>query len=186
MATGDERKGWGRLLEVAGVVLIVAVLSVSVAWYYRGGEDEEEKDFTGWYLAMSMRRFVNTAQRPINVTELLFTVTLGELQRNDWVVQESDGFFVGEGERWFPLRLEARYDNGKDPVEDFAILGSAHEVSGSVQLRNDGIKVKLDGEADLITIDNSIDDYPHPYERTARLEGDNGVLTLYFNLNKPT
>ena len=185
MAKLEGMGGTGRLLQIAGVIVIVVLLAGSIAWYF-GGDDEEERDFTGWYMAMSVRRFVNTSDKAINVTELLFTVDFGQLNKDDWVVQESNGFFLESDERWFPLRIEARYDDGEGPPEEFPILGAESEVTGSVRIKDDGLRLRLDGDQGLIDRGEPIDDYPHPYEASAVLSGENGFLTLYFNLNRPT
>lgn len=145
--------------------------------------DEEPRDLSEWYVAMTIERFDTNGERSVNVTELLFKVRFGDMHKDTWMLQESSGFFKGE-EDFFPIRIEARYDDG-DTVEDFPILGASSVLTGALRFDGDEMKLVLDGDPTLITKDRSIDRYPHDYERTVRLEGDYGELTLYFNLNVP-
>jgi hypothetical protein len=100
------------------------------------------------------------------------------------MLQESHGFFKGDVD-FVPIRLEARYEDGVNPVEEFPILGSSNVVTAAIRFDGDKMKVEVDGDKDMIVKDRSIDNLPHDYERTVKLTGDYGVLTLYFNLNEP-
>jgi hypothetical protein len=146
--------------------------------------DEEPEDLSEWFVAMTIEQFNTNGERAVNVTELLFSVRFGGINKDPWLVQESDGFTKGT-EDFFPIRIEARYDDGKNPVEDFPVMGSSHVLTGALTFDGDKMKLKLDGDPSLYTIDDSIDRYPHDYERTVVLEGDYGDLKLYFNLNSP-
>lgn len=146
--------------------------------------EDEPRDLSDWYVAMTIERFETNGQRAVNVTELLFDVRFGEVTKDTWMIQESSGFVKGDTS-FVPIRIEARYEDGVNPVEDFPILGSSHVVTGALRFDGDAMGLVVDGDEDLIVKDRSIDRYPHGYERTVRLTGDYGWLTVYFNLNEP-
>jgi hypothetical protein len=147
--------------------------------------EDEPRDLSEWWVAMTIDKFNPNGERPVNVTELLFKVRFGDVNKDTWMLQESSGFFKGDT-KFVPIRLEARYEDGVEPVEDFPILGSTNVVTGAIKFDGDKMSVEVDGDKDLIVKDRSIDNLPHDYERTVKLTGDYGVLTLYFNLNQPT
>lgn len=147
--------------------------------------DDEPQDLTEWYVAMTIEQFNSNGQRAVNVTELLFAVRFGGINKDAWMIQESDGF-TKDTEDFVPIRIEARYDDGKNPVENFPIMGNSHVLTGALKFEGDNMVLNLDGDPSLYTIDDSIDRYPHDYERTVVLTGDYGDLKLYFNLNKPS
>jgi hypothetical protein len=146
--------------------------------------EDEPMDLSEWWVALTVDKFDPNGERAVNVTELLFKVRFGDLNQDTWMLQESHGFFKGD-EDYFPIRLEARYDDKVNPVEDFPILGDSHIVTAALRFDGDRMGVQVDGDKDLIVKDRSIDNLPHDYERTVRLTGDYGELTLYFNLNEP-
>lgn len=146
--------------------------------------DEEPLDLSEWYVGMTIDRFDSNGEKAVNVTELLFNVRFGNVTRDEWKVQESSGFFKGDVD-FVPIRIEARYDDGKNPVEDFPILGSSNVVTGALRFEGDVMRLEFDGKKDLIIKDRSIDHYPHDYERTVYISGDYGELRLYFNLVEP-
>jgi len=145
--------------------------------------EEEPQDLSEWHVGMTIELFDTNGEKTVNVTELLFKVRFGDVNKDTWMLQESSGFFKGE-EDFFPIRIEARYDDG-ETVEDFPILGSSNVLTGTLRFDGDEMKLVMDGDKALIVKDRSIDRYPHDYERTVKLTGDYGELTLYFNLNEP-
>ena len=176
MGTRDET-ALGRLLAVSITLILVATTTVGCL------TEEEPHDLSDWYVAMTVERFDTNGQRAVNVTKLKFDVRFGDVHKDTWMVQESGGSYKGD-ENAFPIRIEARYDNGTSE-EDFPILGSSNVLTGVLKFDGDKMKLLLDGDKDLITIDKSIDRYPHGYERTATITGIYGELVLYFNLNEP-
>ena len=168
--------------RVAIAVSLVLLLLVPVTSGCIGDEDEP-RDLSEWWLAMTIDKFNPNGERPVNVTELLFKVRFGDVHKDTWMLQESTGFYKGDA-NYFPVRIEARYEDGTS-VEGFPILGSSHEVTAAVKFDGDRMRVQVDGDKDLIVKDDSIDNYPHGYEKTVKLTGDYGVLTLYFNMNEP-
>ena len=146
--------------------------------------EEEPLDLSEWYVGMTIDGFDSNGLKAVNVTELLFDVRFYNVTRDDWKVQESSGFFKGDVD-FAPIRIEARYDDGKNPVEDFPILGSSNVITGALRFEDDDMRLEFDGDKDLITKDRSIDHYPHDYERTVRISGDYGELRLYFGLVEP-
>jgi len=171
-------RGYGPLLAVSMALVLVATTTMGCL------NDEEPMDLSEWYVAMTVERFDTNGQRAVNVTKLLFDVRFGDLHKDTWMIQESGGFTKG-GEDVFPIRLEARYENGTS-AEDFPILGSSRVLTGALRFDGDQMRLVMDGGKDLITVDRSIDRYPHGYERTVRSTGSYGELVLYFNLNEPT
>lgn len=177
MGTRDETT-MGRLLAVSMTLLLMATATMGCL------TQEVHQDLSDWYVAMTVERFNTNGQRAVNVTKLKFEVRFGDVHKDTWMVQESGGFYKGE-ENVFPIRIEARYDNGTSE-EDFPILGSSNVLTGVLKFDDDKMSLRLDGDKDLITTDKSIDRYPHGYERTATITGIYGELVLYFNLNEPT
>jgi len=147
--------------------------------------EDEPRDLSEWYVAMTVERFETNGEKAVNVTELLFNVRFGDVNLDTWRIQQSGGFFKGDT-NFVPIRIEARYEDGVNPVELFPILGSSNVVTGNIKFDGDQMSLRIDGPKDLVERDRSIDRYPHGYERTARVTGDYGVLVLYFNLNEPT
>jgi hypothetical protein len=176
-----SRPGVGAAVASVAVLLLVG----STAGCLGGGDgDGDDTDYGEWFMALTVDKFNSNGQRAVNVTYLLFEVRYGPMLRDDWRVQESDGFTKGN-DSVFPLRVEARYDDGRNEVEDFPIMGSKPFLTGSVFFRDKRLKVNLDGDRSLYTIDRSIDLLPHGHEVTATIEGDYGTLVLYFNMNEP-
>ena len=173
----NEGEGTEAIALALAMLFIVPVTAGCI------GEDEP-RDLSDWWVAMTIDRFDPSGVRPVNVTELLFSVRFGDLHKDTWMLQESTGFFKNDTD-YFPIRVEARYDDGAT-VEDFPILGASNVVTGALRFDGDRMKVEIDGDKDLIVKDGSIDNYPHGYERTVRLTGDYGELRLYFNLNEPS
>jgi hypothetical protein len=171
--------------ELRVVLPLVLVLMMMVPITAGCLSDGEPRDLSDWYVAMTIERFETNGERAVNVTELLFKVRFGNVTKDTWMLQESSGFHKGEGD-FFPIRIEARYDDGKNPVEDFPILGTSHVVTGAMRFDGDEMRFEFDGDKALISKDRSIDRYPHDYERTVKLTGEYGELTLYFNLNEPS
>jgi hypothetical protein len=170
----------GRRMALAVSLAIVMLVPITSGCL----SEEEPRDLSDWYVAMTIERFDTNNQRAVNVTELLFEVRFGEVSKDTWMIQESSGFVKGDT-TFVPIRIEARYEDGENPAEDFPILGSSHVVTGAIRFDGDAMRLEVDGDRDLIVKDKSIDRYPHDYERTLRLTGDYGTLTVYFNLNEP-
>jgi hypothetical protein len=170
-----------------GVTLTLSVALLLIVPITAGCLSEDEPlDLSEWYVAMTVERFETNGEKAVNVTELLFDVRFGDVTKDTWRIQETGGFFK-EDTKFVPIRIEARYDDGVNPVEDFPIIGSSDVVTGAITfVDGDQMKLDMDGPEDLIDQDKSIDRYPHGYERTVRLTGDYGVLVLYFNLNEPS
>ncbi|NIP34778.1 MAG: hypothetical protein GWN18_07520 [Thermoplasmata archaeon] len=177
MRTELSSKGKGAIAVSLAILIFVPIASGCL-----GGE-EEPRDLSEWWVAMTITRFDSNGQVAVNVTELLFNVRFGNITEDTWMLQGSRGFYKGDSD-FFPIRIEARYDDGAS-VEDFPILGSSNVVTGAIRFDGDRMKVQVDGDKDLIVKDDSIDNYPHGYEKTVKLTGDLGELTLYFNLNEP-
>ena len=179
MRVTDSRAG-GPMTAVAVLVLVA-----STAGCLGGGDDGgDDTDYREWFMALTLDGFISNGERAVNLTYLLFEVRYGPMLIDDWVVEESDGFTKGN-ESVFPLRIEARYDDGRNEVEDFPIMGSNAYLTGSVVFRDKTLRFNLDGPSSLYTIDRSIDRLPHKHEVTATVEGDYGTLVLYFNMNEP-
>lgn len=166
------------------VVIALSLALLSIVPLTTGCLSEDEpRDLTDWWVALTIDRFDPNGERPVNVTELLFDVRFGNVSKDTWMLQESSGFFKGK-DNFFPIRIEARYDDGAT-VEDFPILGTSNVVTGALRFDGDRMRVEIDGDKALIVKDKSIDNYPHDYERTVRVTGNYGELRLYFNLNEP-
>jgi hypothetical protein len=173
----EPLEGKGALLALSLALLFIVPMTAGCL----GGE--EEVDLSDWWVAMTINRFDPNGQVPVNVTELLFKVRFGNITEDTWMLQGSRGFFKGDTDH-VPIRIEARYDDG-DTVENFPILGPNHVVTAAIRFDGDEMRIEVDGDKDLIEKDRSIDNYDHDYERTVKLTGDYGELTLYFNLNEP-
>jgi hypothetical protein len=165
-------------------VLIVAVVLVMLPATSGCLSEDEPQDLDDWFVAFTVDRFDPNGQRAVNVSFLLFEVRVGGMYKDTWMVQESDGFTKGD-ESVFPIRVEARYDDGVHAVEGFPILGSDPFMTGALFIRDGKMSVDIDGDDDLITLNRDIDRYDHDHELTVYLEGDYGTLRLYFNLNEP-
>ena len=116
---------------------------------------------------------------------LAFKVRFGNVSKDTWMIQESNGFIKGPGNS-IPVRVEARYDDGKNPVEEFPILGQSNVVTAALIVKDGKLKLQVDADPSLYIVDQSIDRYPHDKELTAKFEGHYGNLTLYFDMNLPT
>jgi hypothetical protein len=173
----EPTRGKGTLLALSLALLFIVPMTAGCL----GGE--EEVDLSDWWVAMTITRFDPNGQVPVNVTELLFKVRFGDINEDTWMLQGSRGFFKGDVD-YVPIRIEARYDDG-ETVENFPILGPNHVVTAAIRFDGDEMSIVVDGDKDLIVKDRSIDNYDHDYERTVKLTGDYGELTLYFNLNEP-
>jgi hypothetical protein len=169
---------WGPAAVALSLAIILIVPTMSGCL-----SEEEPRDLSEWWVALTIDRFDPNGERPVNVTELLFEVRFGNVSKDTWMLQESSGFFKGK-DNFFPIRIEARYDDG-DTVEDFPILGTSNVVTGALRFDGDRMRVEMDGDKALIEVDKSIDNYPHDYERTVKVTGTYGELRLYFNLNEP-
>ena len=164
-------------------MIILLVLIVPTSGCIDDG-DGNGKDYSDWSLAMTIDRFIPKPGNVVNSTYLLFDARFGPIFKDPWIVHESDAFVKGE-ENTFALRLGARYDDGVNEVEPFPIMGSENLVTGAITIRSGKVTALLDGDQGLYTKDNSIDRYPHDLELTVTLQGDEGDLRLYFNMNKP-
>jgi hypothetical protein len=167
------------------ILMILLVISVpTMGCIGNGGGDGDGKDFSEWTVAMTIDRFNTNGNRPVNVTYLLFEARIGPFQRDRWMVQESNSFKKGN-ESTFPIRIEARYEDGVNEVEPFPIMGDDNVITGALTIRSGKLSVVLDGEGSLYTVDKTIDIYPHDHELTVKVQGVNGELRLYFNMNEP-
>jgi hypothetical protein len=174
-------RGVGAAVATVAIVVLVA----STAGCIGGGDGNgDDTDYREWRMSLRVDKFISNGQRAINVTYLLFEVRYGPMLIDDWVVQQSDGFVKGN-ESVFPIRIEARYDDGKNEVEDFPIIGSNSYLTGSTVFKDKKLRLTIDGPGSLITIDRSIDILPHKHEITSTIEGDYGTLVLYFSMNEP-
>lgn len=167
---------------VMGVVALLLLASTAMGCLDDGNDEENLDD---WYVAMTVERFDANGLHPVNVTELLFKVRFGNVSKDTWMIQESNGFIKGPADS-IPVRVEARYDDGKNPVEEFPILGQSNVVTAALIVKDGKLRLQVDGDASLYKVDQSIDRYPHDKELTARFEGLYGNLTLYFGMNLPT
>jgi hypothetical protein len=174
-----EHRDGGTTVWVLSLVILFVVPAMAGCL-----TEEEPRDLSDWWVAMTIDRFDPNGGKVVNVTELLFHVRFGNITEDTWMLQGSRGFYKGEDDS-FPIRIEARYDDG-NTVEDFPILGTSNVVTGALKFDGDRMKVDIDGDPSLIVKDRSIDNYPHDYERTVKITGTYGELRLYFNLNKPT
>lgn len=163
-------------------VLLVALLIVPAT---AGCLDDEEKvDVTGWDLALGLGRFDTNGMFSVNVTELKFSIRFGAIHEDPWYLQESRGFTLAD-EGTFPVRLEARYDDGSGPPEAFPIIGSSHLLTGVLRVEGIELTLSLDGDPSLYTIEGSHGSSPNQYETSADVTGDYGTLEMFFTLSKP-
>ncbi len=169
-----------RRLAIIGTLALL-VLATALAGCI---DNEEPEDLSDHRLSMTVEMFDGNGQRAINVTELLFKVSLGPMQKDTWMIQQSDGFVKGE-DNTIPLRIEARYEDGRNPVEDFPIMGDDHVVTGGVLVKDGKLTVDLNGDDGLYTLDHSSVRYPSEREVTVTITGTYGDLVLYFNLLPP-
>jgi hypothetical protein len=168
--------------STVALVLVLALLAMATTGCLE--DDEPQVDLSGYRLSMTVERFDGNGLRAVNVTELLFEVTLGPLHMDTWYIQQSDGFVKGEDDT-IPLSIQARYDDGKNPVEDFPIMGDDHIVTGGVLVRDGKLTVELNGDEGLYQVDHSTVRYPGEREVTVTITGTYGDLVLYFNLLPP-
>jgi hypothetical protein len=168
---------------VASTVLLLLLLS-STTGCLSGDDGGDEVNYTEWYVALTMEQFNTNGVRAVNVTYLKFDIRFGPIQRDPWVIQESDTF-QKENESVFPLRIEARYEDGVNEVEDFPLMGESNVITGAVIFKSGRLRVNLDGEDSLYTVDRSIDRYPHEHELTVTTTGTNGDLKFYLSMNEP-
>ena len=168
---------------------LIGVLSLLVLTTFSTGcleDDEPIPDMSDWRVAMTVNRFDTNGVRPVNVTELLFKVSFGNINKDPWLIQESDGFVKGLDDI-IPIRFEARYDDGKNPPEDFAIMGSSNVITGGLVFAKGKMTLELNGNDDLFIIERSGNVGPlYHTEITATITGDYGDLVLYFNLREPS
>ncbi len=176
MRTDPDRKRTGAIVLSLALLVIVPATAGCLS-------EDEPRDLSDWWVAMTIDRFDPNGQKAVNVTQLLFKVRFGDVHKDTWMLQESSGLYKGDVDV-FPIRIEARYEDGT-AVEDFPILGSSHVVTGALKFEGDRMRVEIDGDKALIVKDDSIDNYPHGYEKTVKLTGTYGELRLYFNLNEP-
>lgn len=167
---------------------IIGVLSLLVLTTFSTGclEDEEPiPDMSDWGVAMTISMFDTNGERSVNVTELLFKVNFGTINKDPWHLHESDGFVKGQDDT-IHIRIEARYEDGKNPPEDFAIMGSNNVITGGLVFAKGKMSLELNGNEELFTIDRSSVIGPlYHTEITATITGDYGDLVLYFNLREP-
>ncbi len=170
-----------RHVPVLATVMVLALAMVTSGCL----SEDEPPDLDDWFVAFTVDRFDSNGQRAVNVSFLLFEVRVGDMFKETWMLQQSDGF-VKADESSFPIRIEARYDDGVNTVEDFPILGNDSFITGLLIINDGKMRVDIDGDDGLITVDKSIDRFDHDYELTVHLEGKWGTLRLYFNLNEPS
>ncbi len=168
---------------------IIGVLSLLVLSTFSTGcleDDEPIPDMSDWRVAMTIDKFDTNGVRPVNVTELLFKVTFGSINKDPWLLQESDGFVKGL-DNTIPIRIEARYEDGRNPPEDFAIMGSGNVITGGLVFAKGKMTLELNGNDDLFEIERTGNVGPlYHTEITATITGDYGDLVLYFNLREPS
>lgn len=165
---------------VLAILMVLALASVTSGCLF----EDEPPDLDDWFVAFTVDRFDSNGQRAFNISFLLFEVRVGDMFKETWMLQQSDTFVKGD-ESAFPIRIEARYDDGVNTVEDFPILGNDSFMTGVLIIKDGKLRVDIDGDDELITVDKSIDRFSHDYELTVYLEGKWGTLRLYFNLNEP-
>lgn len=169
-------------LAILGVLSLLVLTTVSTGCLE---DDEPIPDMTDWQVAMTINMFDTNGVRTVNVTELLFKVNFGSIDKDPWYIQESDGFVKGLDDT-IPIRLEARYEDGKNPSEDFAIMGSSNVITGGLVFTEGKMTLEINGNDALFTIDRSSVLGPlYHTEITATISGDYGNLVLYFNLREP-
>ncbi len=168
---------------------IIGVLSLLVLTTFSAGcleDDEPIPDMSDWRVSMTVNKFDTNGVRSVNVTELLFKVNFGSIDKDPWLIQESDGFVKGIDDT-HPISIEARYDDGKNPPEDFAIMGNSNVITGGLVFNKGKMTLELNGNDELVTIDRSSVIGPlYHTEITATITGDYGDLILYFNLREPS
>jgi hypothetical protein len=168
---------------------IIGVLSLLVLTTFSSGcleEDDPIPDMTDWQVAMTVNKFDTNGVRPVNVTELLFKVNFGSIDKDPWMIHESDGFVKGLDDT-IPIRIEARYDDGKNPPDAFAIMGSNNVITGGLVFAEGKMTLEINGNDELYTIDRSSVIGPlYHTEITATITGEYGDLVLYFNLREPS
>lgn len=178
-----ERRGPCTAGEAAAVaasltlVLVAGCLSDGDG----GGDDGAYAD---WTLGLTIDRFDSNGERAVNVTELRFAVRWGPVEGDGWVVQQSDSFVKGNDSQ-FPFRLEARYEDGSGPAEDFPIMGESSVLTGAVRFVDGKLELVVDGDEGLYEVTDEVDILPHDLERTLTVTGTYGDLRLYFDMREP-
>jgi len=170
-------------LAMIGVLSLLVLATVSTGCLE---DDEPVPDMSDWRVAMTVNRFNTNEVRPVNVTELLFKVDFGIIHKDPWRIQESDGFVKGL-DNTITIRIEARYEDGVSPPDDFAIMGSSNVITGGLVFAEGKMTLELNGNDELFEIDRTPVIGPlYHTEITATITGDYGDLALYFNLREPS
>ncbi len=166
------------------VAAVASVLLVAMALPGCLDEDGEEDTLWDWRLGIALVEFESNSQRALNLTHLTFDVTFGPLHIDDWAIMESHDFQKGN-DSFFPIRVEAFYDDPQSTIEEFPIQGGSNTLTASLEFKDGRMVVNVDGPSDTYSMTNEIDHLPHDKERTLRVTGTYGDLVIYISMREP-
>jgi hypothetical protein len=166
------------------VAAVITVLVVAVAAPGCLDENEDEDTLWDWRLGIALAEFDSNSQRVLNLTYFTFKVTFGPIKNLDWALMESHDFLKGN-DSFFPIRIEAFYDDPGSTLEEFPIQGSSNTVTASLEFKEGKMVVNVDGASDTYTVSNKIDHLPHDKEKTITVSGTYGDLDIYISMREP-